>query len=82
MPNGGLALWVKLPNQLSSKPVFDAALREGILVAPGLMFSNSNRFDHYLCINYGWPYSPEIDSALQQLGQIVASQLEKMPATR
>lgn len=84
VPNGGLALWVELPERLASKPVFDAALREGILVAPGLMFSNSNRFDHYLRINCGWPYSPEIDGALQRLGQIVAGLLEKKapPAAR
>jgi hypothetical protein len=43
------------------------------------MFSNSNRFDHYLRINCGWPYSPEIDSALQRLGQIVSGLLEKTP---
>jgi hypothetical protein len=28
--------------------VFDAALRERILVAPGTLFSNSSRFDHYV----------------------------------
>lgn len=80
VPNGGLALWIELPQKLSSKMVFDAALREGILIAPGLMFSNSNRFDHYLRINCGWPYSPEIDGALRRLGQIVAGLLEKSPA--
>jgi DNA-binding transcriptional MocR family regulator len=62
--------------KLSSKPVFDAALREGILVAPGLVFSNSKRFDHYLRINCGWPYSPEIDGALRRLGEIVAGLLD------
>jgi DNA-binding transcriptional MocR family regulator len=76
VPNGGLALWVELPQQISSKAVFDAALREGILVAPGLMFSNSNRFDHYLRINCAWPYSAEIDGALRRLGEIVADRLD------
>lgn len=70
-PAGGIALWVELPQRLSSKRVFDAALREGILVAPGLMFSNSGRFDHFLRISCGWPYSDAIDAALRRLGGIV-----------
>jgi DNA-binding transcriptional MocR family regulator len=74
LPGGGITLWVELPDQLSSERVFDAALLEGILVAPGLMFSNSNQFDHFLRINCGTPYSDELDRALRRLGQIVALQ--------
>jgi DNA-binding transcriptional MocR family regulator len=50
--------------------VFDAALAEGIFIAPGLMFSNSNRYDSYIRLNCGAPYSPEIDAALKRLGKI------------
>ncbi len=70
-PEGGLALWVELPGRLSSQAVFDAALAEGILVAPGIMFSNSSRFDSYLRLNCGAPYTAEIDLALKRLGEIV-----------
>ena len=73
LPNGGLQLWVELPNKLSSSAVFDAALNHGILVAPGLLFSNSPRFDHCLRLNCGWPYSEEIDRGLKKLGEIVDS---------
>jgi DNA-binding transcriptional MocR family regulator len=72
VPDGGLSLWVELPQKLSSKRVFDAALQEQILVSPGLMFSNSLRFDPYLRINCGWPHSQDVEQALQRLGQIVA----------
>jgi DNA-binding transcriptional MocR family regulator len=76
VPDGGLALWVELPQKLSSKRVFDAALQEQILVAPGLMFSNSLRFDAYLRINCGWPHSPEVAQAFQRLGHIVGQLLD------
>ena len=72
LPDGGLALWVELPGQLSSRPVFDQALDAQILVAPGWLFSNSQRFDHYLRINCGWPYGPEVDLGLRRLGAIVS----------
>lgn len=70
-PAGGLALWVELPAGCSSKRIFDAALAEGIFIAPGLMFSNSNRFDGYIRLNCGAPFTREIDSALKQLGKII-----------
>jgi len=69
-PDGGLALWLELPHGLSSSTLFDAALAEGIFIAPGLMFSNSNRFDGFVRLNCGAPYSPEIESALKRLGQL------------
>lgn len=71
-PDGGMTLWVELPEQLSSESVFNAALTEGILIAPGLLFSNSKRFEHFLRINCGLLYSAELDAALKRLGHTVA----------
>ncbi len=70
-PAGGLALWVELPAGRSSRRVFDAALTKGIYIAPGLMFSNSNRFDGYIRLNCGAPFTSEIDQALRELGSVV-----------
>jgi DNA-binding transcriptional MocR family regulator len=70
-PKGGLALWVELPGQISSQAVFECALDAGILIAPGLMFSNSNRYDHFVRLNCGMPYTPEVDQALRELGAIL-----------
>lgn len=71
LPQGGLSLWVALPEQVASKAVFDLALHQGIRIAPGLMFSNSNRFDNYIRINCGGAYSRELDAAFKTLGAIV-----------
>ena len=75
VPEGGLALWVELPQKLSSQRVFDAALKDQILVAPGLMFSNSQRFECFLRISCGLPHSPQVEQALKRLGQIVGELL-------
>jgi DNA-binding transcriptional MocR family regulator len=77
LPPGGLQLWVELPERLSSSRVFDAALAERIVVAPGTLFSNSSRFDHYLRINCGWPYGEAVDSGLRRLGQIVETLMSR-----
>lgn len=75
LPDGGFSLWVELPQQLSSKRVFDAALKEQILVSPGLMFSNLLLFDAFLRISCGWPVDRDVEQALRRLGQIVTGLL-------
>ena len=61
------------PAGCSSRRVFEAALCEGIRVAPGLLFSNSERFDRFLRISCGYPFSTQIEAALARLGAIAAS---------
>ena len=40
LPEGGMLLWVELPGAVSSESLFDAALAQGIKLAPGSMFSS------------------------------------------
>ena len=70
-PDAGLAIWVKLPDGISSQEVFQKAIDEQIFVAPGHMFSNSMRFDSYLRLNCGWPFTAEIEKAFATLGAVV-----------
>jgi len=60
-----------MPQSISSEAVFEQALAEGIRVMPGAMFSNSNRFNHYLRLNCGIPRSPEIERALDTVAGVV-----------
>ncbi|MDD2545028.1 MAG: PLP-dependent aminotransferase family protein [Burkholderiaceae bacterium] len=69
-PAGGVQLWVELPKPLPAQLVFEAALREGILVAPGALFSHSGRFDHCLRINCGQPWTESLEDGLRRLGTI------------
>ncbi|MDR7375376.1 DNA-binding transcriptional MocR family regulator [Rhodoferax ferrireducens] len=73
VPRGGLSLWVELPHQLSATALFHAALAENMVIAPGTIFTNSNRFENHLRVNCGWPFTPEIDHAFARLGQMVGA---------
>jgi DNA-binding transcriptional MocR family regulator len=77
MPDGGVMLWVELPRPLSSQAVFEAALKQGIRIAPGIMFSNSDRFDHFLRMSCGQPYTEIVDQALQFLGKTCHQMLKQ-----
>ena len=69
-PAGGMHLWVELPAGIDSETLFELALRQGIHVAPGVMFSNSNRFDHFLRVNCGAPRSALLEDALRRLAAV------------
>ncbi|KQW38924.1 PLP-dependent aminotransferase family protein [Rhizobacter sp. Root404] len=73
VPAGSMLLWVELPGQRSADAVFEAALAQGIRIAPGTLFSNSRRFDHFMRISCGTPFTSEADAGLRQLAAIVAT---------
>lgn len=75
MPRGGMLLWVEPPPLRARQNVFETALREGVRVAPGYIFSNSDRYNHYLRINCSLPFTAEVERALQRLAAIVGAQL-------
>jgi DNA-binding transcriptional MocR family regulator len=74
-PRGGLALWIELPPQVDSRKVFEQACRELIGVAPGATFTCSARFNHFIRLHYGDPWTPLLETRLKRLGQIIAEQL-------
>ncbi|WP_445181021.1 aminotransferase-like domain-containing protein [Pseudomonas sp. McL0111] len=73
-PRGGTLLWVELPRSLSAMTLFHDALKVGIQITPGDIFSNAKRFGHCVRIGCGTPFSPRIDEALKTLGQLLANQ--------
>jgi DNA-binding transcriptional MocR family regulator len=72
LPQGGMMLWIELPRHVDSREVFALARLEHIGVAPGAAFSISRRFDHFIRLQYGEPWSARMDAAMRKLGQIVA----------
>jgi len=62
--------------------VFALARLEHIGVAPGAAFSISRRFDHFIRLQCGEPWSARLDAAMRKLGQIVARLAEPASAPR
>jgi DNA-binding transcriptional MocR family regulator len=71
VPCGGMLLWVEMPDGRSSKDVFELALEDGLRIAPGRMFSNSDRYEHFLRISCVHPMSSDLQAAIRTLGRIV-----------
>lgn len=77
VPQGGLMLWIEMPRSVDSRKVFERARHEHIGCAPGATFSNSTRFNHFLRLHYGEPWSARHEAHIRRLGQIVAEEAER-----
>ena len=72
-PNGGMALWVELPQHIQGLQVYERALARRISIAPGPIFSVKRGFQNYIRLNFGNPWTAEIEQALVHLGQSIAA---------
>jgi DNA-binding transcriptional MocR family regulator len=79
LPQGGMMLWIEMPKQVDSREVFALARLEHIGVAPGAAFSTTRRFDHFIRLQYGEPFTVQTEAALKRLGQIVKRLAERSP---
>lgn len=68
-PRGGYVLWVQLPEQIDSLELYGPALKAGISIAPGYMFSASSKYRNYIRLNAAfWSFSAL--RALEKLAQL------------
>ena len=71
-PVGGSVLWLDLPGDTDSEPLFTEALTAGISIAPGRIFSPCDRYRSFVRLSFGHAWSDETERALEWLGRRVA----------
>lgn len=69
-PQGGFVLWVQLPENISGTRIYQLARDEDINVAPGRMFSTTDKYENCLRLNGANPWSSRIEAAIQRLGAL------------
>lgn len=79
LPPGGLSLWVELPPGASSSVLFEQALRLGIRIAPGSMFSNTGKYDGFIRLGCVSRFTEEVDWAYQTLGRLLSDASRPVP---
>ena len=67
-PRGGGVLWIELPRGNDSEQLFHKAMQNNISIAPGALFSPSNKFKRCIRISYGIPWSEDVERAIRVLG--------------
>lgn len=70
-PSGGLVLWLELPEGFDAVKLQQAAELKYIQFAPGPMFSSRGDYVNYIRISYTNLWTGKVESAVQQLGQLI-----------
>jgi len=71
-PAGGFYLWIKLPGGISSTRLYREALKKNISIAPGPLFSSSGKYDNYMRLSCGTPWSDEMEAAVKTLAKLAS----------
>lgn len=70
-PVGGSVLWIELPPEINSERLFELAIENGISIAPGLIFSPCTRYENFIRLSFGHPWSDRIENSIAWLGRTV-----------
>ena len=76
-PQGGFVVWLELPEAVDSLALYRRAYAEGISLAPGPMFSPTQRYPNCLRLNCAQPWDAAFEAALRRVGELVREETEK-----
>ncbi|MEG0744776.1 MAG: PLP-dependent aminotransferase family protein [Acinetobacter sp.] len=68
---GGYALWMQLPENMTGLALYYLAHSQGINIVPGEVFGEDLRYQHFIRLNAGHALTTEIRQAIQQLADWV-----------
>ena len=70
-PSGGFVFWCQLPENVDSLQLYKSALKAGITLAPGAIFSAKHQYRNFIRLNAAC-WSDEIEHAIARLGKLIA----------
>jgi len=63
----GYFLWLKLPKNIDSMPIYESLIQQKIGIAPGQLFNITAQKQHYLRINCSFEWSDSVQHSLDQV---------------
>lgn len=81
-PPGGYILWVELPGGLDGHTLFEACLADGIVIAPGSMFSSTDRYRHCIRLGVAGIWADAQRRALRRVGALAQALLQQAQGRR
>jgi DNA-binding transcriptional MocR family regulator len=72
-PEGGYFLWVEFAQGIDTLRMHHDALKRGINIAPGQIFSATRAFSNCLRLNFGHPRDTRFEPAVRAIGELAAA---------
>ena len=76
-PAGGFVLWVEMNKEVNAYKLYQEAMKYGISIVPGQIFSASGDYRNCIRIGYGNAYDETIEYGLKVLGDLIKKQVKK-----
>ena len=70
-PEGGMFLWVTLPEDMSSMELFEIAIKENVAFVPGEAFYSNNPETNTLRLNFSNSNKKKIEEGIKRLGHAI-----------
>jgi len=70
-PEGGFVLWLELPERVNGFELAQKSLAQGISIAPGPIFSASQKYKHFIRLSCACVWSPRVERALVSLANML-----------
>jgi DNA-binding transcriptional MocR family regulator len=67
IPQGGLVIWVQVDAHIDTSSFYQQALKEGIVLTPGALFSASDHYKNYLRLSFAHPTVGRREHAIKKL---------------
>jgi DNA-binding transcriptional MocR family regulator len=74
-PTGGFILWVELPKACDTIALFEKLLERSISIAPGPMFSATQRYRNCMRVSVGQLWTERTERALREVGTLARQQI-------
>lgn len=71
-PSGGFVIWVQLPENVDALDLYAHALRAGVTLAPGDLFSATRQYRNFIRLNAAL-WNREVERAIERLGDLARS---------
>ncbi len=75
-PEGGLFLWVNLPEYINTDKMFEEAINNNVAYVIGSAFYGDNPKHHSMRLNFSYPSKEEIEEGVKRLADVINKNLK------
>jgi DNA-binding transcriptional MocR family regulator len=76
-PDGGMFIWVELPENIDANMIFKNALNKKVAFVPGNAFFAEGKVNNCLRLNYATMDEERIEEGIRRLGEVLRTSLNK-----
>jgi DNA-binding transcriptional MocR family regulator len=81
-PQGGMCIWMELPTYIDAWELHRRALKDGIGISPGQIFTATTQYNNYIRINYCLIWNTRVDKHLEKLAQLIVNYQTYQPTAK